>query len=139
MQMIGLPLEYLNKLASQFIFISAFFGGFSASILGTLIISKSENRIVKYLILGSSLSAVCFIVSVSAMTKLVMISTPGFPFDVESQSIFLPRMIGVISFFIGIVSLIFVISTSGWMHSKRLGIATTIIGVLGMILVLISM
>lgn len=131
-----MPIEYLNKLASQFIFISAFFGGFSASILGTLIISKSERKIVKYLILGSSLSSIAFIVSVFAMTKLVMVSTPGYPFDIEQISILYPRIVGIIAFMVGILSLIFVISLSGWMHSKRLGIATTSIGVVGFILFL---
>ncbi|MEL6558998.1 MAG: hypothetical protein AAFQ94_12490 [Bacteroidota bacterium] len=136
MSMMEMPIEYLNKLASQFIFISAFFGGFSASILGTLIISKSERKIVKYLILGSSLSSIAFIVSVFAMTKLVMVSTPGYPFDIEQISILYPRIVGIIAFMVGILSLIFVISLSGWMHSKRLGIATTSIGVVGFILFL---
>ncbi len=131
--MMEMSIEYLNKLASQFIWISAFFGGFAATILGTLIISKSDRKIVKFLILGASLSSISFIVSVFAMTKLVLISTPGYPLKIEEVSLIFPRILGVVTFLIGIMSLIFVISLSGWMHSKRLGIATTAIGVLGFI------
>lgn len=131
--MMVLPLDYFNKLASQFILISAFFGGFSESILETLIISKSDQKIVSHLILVSSLSAITFIVSVFSMTKLFMISTSGYPFDDEGTSLLFPRLVGIIAFIIGIFSLIFVISLSDWMHSKRLGIATTTIGIVGVI------
>jgi len=37
-----LPLPYLKEIATQLIFISSFLGGFSATVLGTLILAKSD-------------------------------------------------------------------------------------------------
>ena len=137
--MMELPLPYLKEIASQLIFISAFLGGFSAAVLGTLIISKSDKKTLKYLILGTALSSTAFIVSVMSLTKLVMIALPGYPFEVSSSDTLFPRLVGVFAFFIGIMASMFVISASGWMHSKRLGILTTIIGLIGTVFIFISM
>ena len=133
-----LPLSYLKEIASQLVFISVFLGGFSASLLGTLIISKTDNKIIKTLIVGTSLSAVSFIVAVFAMTKIVMLATPGYPFEVNEADTVFPRTVGVIAFFIGIFSLIFVVAASGWLHSKRLGYFTTMLGVIAFILILLA-
>lgn len=133
--MTELPLSYLKELAEQIIFISAFLGGFSAAILGTLIVSDKKSKILKSLILGSSFSAVSFIVAVFAMTKLVIISIPGAPYELNNENINLPRIVGSISFFFGILALLFVISISGWLQSKKLGILTSIIGLIGLVLI----
>ena len=133
--MTELPLNYIKELAEQIIFISAFLGGFSAAILGTLIVSDKKSKTLKILILGSSFSAVSFIIAVFAMTKLVMISIPGAPYPLSAESTNLPRLTGSISFFFGIIALLFVVGTSGWLQSKRLGIATSIISLIGLLLI----
>lgn len=137
--MIELPFSYLKEIASQIIFISAFLGGFSATVLGTLILSNNSGKILKTMIMGTSISAVSFIVAVFAMTQLVMLTLPGYPSEVNTGDTIFPRTVGFIAFFVGIISLIFVISVSGWVQSKRMGIATTILGVFGMVLILMSM
>lgn len=133
--MAELSIEYMNELAKQIIFISAFLGGFSATLLGTLILSKRASRVLKLMIVGTSLSAISFILSVFAMTQLMMITLPGYPFNLRISDTLFPRVGGTLSFFIGILSLLFVIAISGWMHSKKLGIFTTCIGVITIVLV----
>ncbi|MBL4708378.1 MAG: hypothetical protein JKY48_08085 [Flavobacteriales bacterium] len=135
--MIELPFPYLNELASQTIFISAFLGGFSASILGTLIVSKRKGRALNILVSGTSVSAIAFIVAVFAMTKLMMMTIPGYPFEVIQSELFMPRIIGVVAFFIGIMALLFVMGASGWLQSKKLGVFTTIIGSIGLLLTIL--
>ena len=136
--MIELPLAYIKEMASQIIFISVFLGGFSATILGTLILSQNSNKILKKLIVSTSLSAMSFIVTVFTMVQLTMLSIPGYPIETSYEDIMLPRIIGIVAFFIGLLSLIFVVSISGWLQSRKLGIVTTTIGIIGLILVLIS-
>lgn len=133
-----LSLPYLNELATQIIFISAFLGGFSAAILGTLIVSKHHGRILKALILGASFSATTFIVAVFSMTKLSMMTTPGYPFPVTKADTMLPQATGIIAFLLGIIALMVVVGMSGWLQSKRLGIATSIIAALGLFCVMLS-
>jgi hypothetical protein len=139
MEIQEIPLSYLKEIAKQLIFISAFLGGFSAAILGTLIVSTKSSKTLKYLILGTSLSALSFIVSVFAMTKIVMIALPDSPFNGNYEATIVPRTIGSIAFFLGIIALIFTISISGWTHSKKLGIATTTLGIIGLVLVFMAM
>ena len=136
--MVELSLPYLNALAAQLIFISAFLGGFSAAILGTLIVSKNSTRTLRALVLSTAFSATAFIVTVFSMTQLVMLTTPGYPLEVNQSDLALPKMVGFISFYLGIIALMTVVAISGWLQSKRLGIATTIIAVTGMIVILIT-
>jgi len=49
----------------------------------------------------------------------------------------LPRVVGVIAFFLGIISLLAMISMSGWTKSKRMGRFTTILGIITLILILL--
>jgi len=137
--MYELPLTYVKELASQIIFISVFLGGFSAAILGTLIVSNNNSKVIKIMILGSSISAVSFIVTVMSMTQVFMMTLPGYPEEVSFESTSLYRIIGFFIFLVGIISLLFVISVSGWVKSRKLGIATTVVGVLGLLLTFFSM
>lgn len=135
--MIELSLPYIKELATQIIFISAFLGGFSAAILGTLIVSKRSGKVFKALILGTSFSATSFIVSVFSMTKLVMISTPGYPLPVDQGDTIVPQILGSMAFFLGIISILSVIGLSGWLQSKKLGIATTTMALISIIVFMI--
>lgn len=133
-----LPLSYLKDLAEQMVFISAFLGGFAASILGTLIFANSDQRILKVMIAGAALSAISFIVTVFAMTNIIITSHPDYPLKIDPSDVNFGRLAGSICFFLGLLALIFVVACSGWVYSKRLGVFTTIIGILGVILVLLS-
>lgn len=137
--MIELSMTYLRELAIQTVFISAFLGGFSASILGTLILSENKHKVLKFLIIGTSLSAISFIVSVFAATQIIMISTEGYPLEVTDETTKMARIVIGLSFYLGVFSLIFVLATSGWVYSKGVGITTTILGIIGLILIFIAM
>ena len=137
--MIELSTTYLRELAIQTVFVSAFLGGFSASILGTLILSKNEHKLLKYVIVGTSLSAIAFVLCVFASTQIIMITTPDYPFEVDKSEFDLPRVVIALAFYIGILALMFVLSISGWIYSKRVGIATSVLGIIGLILIFMVM
>jgi len=132
--MIDLSEEYFRTLAEQSVFISAFLGGISATILGTFVIVKNDSKVFKYMILFSAIAAVSFIVAVFGMTKVQLLLVPNSPFENVKELLMYPRIVGGLGFYFGINSLLVVISLSGWLRSKRLGIITTILGVVTAIL-----
>lgn len=137
--MTEIPFEYWNKLADQIIMISSLLGGFSIAVIANLLVSDLNTRLSRVIMIVSTLAASFFLITVFAMTKILMMTTDGYPVTVTDIDLMLPRIIAVISFFVGIVSLIAVISLAGWTKSKRLGRVTTAIGILSFILILTMM
>ncbi|MCH6233372.1 hypothetical protein [Cognataquiflexum rubidum] len=135
----GIPFEYWNKLANQVITISSLLGGFSIAIIANILVSQNDSRLVKIIMLVSTLAGSFFLVTIFAMTKLLLMTTDGYPFQVAERDLALPRLLGTISFFMGILSLITMISLSGWTKSKRMGRITTGLGILTFILILLMM
>lgn len=131
------PFEYWNKLANQIITISSLLGGFSIAIIANILVSSSDSPMVKRIMIVSTLAASFFMVTIFGMTKLVLMTTDGYPFPVVSADLTLPRLVGTISFFFGIFSLIAMISMAGWTKSKKIGILTTGLGVLTLLLILL--
>ena len=70
------------------------------------------------------------------MTSIIVRTTVGYPIKVSGDDLMFPRLIGFVSFLFGIISLISIISLSGWTKSKKMGQFTTIIGILSLILIL---
>jgi hypothetical protein len=134
---IHIPFEYWNKLASQVITISSLLGGFSIAIIANILVSTSETRLVKSILFVSTLAGSFFLVTIFAMTKLLLMTTDGYPFNVVNHDLNMPRLIGSIAFFLGILALITIISLSGWTKSKRLGKITTALGVITLVLILL--
>lgn len=133
--MTEISIEYLKNLAEQLILISVFLGGISTTILGTIITHKNDSKIFKLMILGLSLAALSFIVTVIGVVKIQLVLTPDSPYQNKDEILMYPRIVSGISFYIGIFSLITVISLSGWMNSKKIGLFTTAIGVISGILI----
>jgi hypothetical protein len=131
------PFDYWNKLANQVITISSLLGGFSIAIIANILVSQNDSRLVKIIMLVSTLAGSFFLVTIFAMTKLMLMTTEGYPFNVIGSDLTLPRIIGTISFFFGILSLIAMISLSGWTKSKRVGRISTGLGILTLILILL--
>lgn len=129
-----LPLEYWNRLAGQQIFISAFLGGFSLTIIASLLVRDISGRYKKRIFKAAIISAASFLICLFASNNMLMMTTPGFPVEVSDNELMLPRLIGGMSFFVGIVSLIVIISLAGWTQSKGMGRFTTIVGILTLIL-----
>ena len=131
--------EYWNKLATQIIFISSLLGGFSILVIANLLISDLKTRLSKYIMVFATLAASLFLVSIFAWTSVMMMTTVGYPNKVVSSDLTFHRMIGVITFLFGTVSLIAMISSVGWIKSKKMGIVTTVIGSLSLILIVLTM
>ncbi len=131
-----LSLEYLRVLSSQLIFISVFLGGVSAGILGNLITSNKSGKLINVMIFGYAIASTAFIVSVFSMTKTLVMVTPGSPFPKPEVFQSATNPLGVLGFFLGIIALLFMIALSGWLKSKKLGIATSIIALIGFLIVM---
>ncbi len=129
--------EYWNKLANQVITISSLLGGFSIAIIANLLVSQAETRLIKVIMVASTLAGSFFLVTIFAMTKLLLMTTPGYPFNVISTDLDFPRWVGSVSFFLGVLSLITMISLAGWTKSKRMGRITTGLGILTLIFILL--
>lgn len=128
-----LPLLYVKELASQITLVSVFFGGISASLLAAWLRLKSDDKKIKVLVVATTLSAVSFMVAVVAMIQVIMIVTPGSPIKVDTD---FSRVLGGLFFMLGMFSLLFVLSYAGWLHSRRVGMVTTVLGGIGALLML---
>ncbi|MFY0592318.1 hypothetical protein [Roseivirga sp.] len=135
--MIELPFEYWNKLAYQLIITCAFLGGFSIAITANLLINKSNDKLHNRILKASTISSGSFLVTVFAFTKILLMTTEGYPLEVTSSAIDTPRIIGMITYLFGIISLLTVIGLSGWTKSKSTGIFTTIVSAITLILILL--
>ena len=134
--MIELQPEYLNKIANQIIVISSLLSGFSIAVLANLLVTTSKGKILNYILITTTIAASSFLVTVFAMTKIVMLTTEGYPMKLESSALHVPKIVGFGTFILGIISLSFLIALSGWTKSRRTGIFTTIIGILTLLMIL---
>lgn len=131
--------EYWNKLATQTVFISSLLGGFSILVIANLLISDLNTRLSKYVMVVATLAASLFLVSIFAWTSVMMMTTVGFPKKIVSSDLTFDRILGVITFLSGTISLIAMISLVGWTKSKKMGIITTIVAGLTLILIFLTM
>ncbi|CAL2094278.1 conserved membrane protein of unknown function [Tenacibaculum sp. 190524A02b] len=135
-----MTLEYWNELAKQTILISSLLSGFSITVVANLLVSDKNNKLFNRILKSATLSAGCFLITVFAMMQISMITTPGgYLKNVTENDFLVPRIIGVIAFFIGLFSLSTMISLSGWTKSKKVGIYTTVIGILTLLFILITL
>ena len=134
-----LSFEYMNKFASQMQFISALLGGFSLTVLVLLFDKNESDKITVNIFRFSILATGAFLISIFAMTNIFMMTTEGFPLEVQGKDLVFPNVIGSISFFIGIISISVIISLFGWTKSKALGLFSTAIGVITLVLIIMMM
>lgn len=134
--MIDITFEYWNKLADQTILISSLLAGFSIAVIANLLASKINTSLLRKMMMAATMAASFFLVTVFAMTKVLLMTTNGYPFEVVNSDLLFPRILGTISFFLGIVSLITVIALAGWTKSKRMGLFTTVAGIFTLILII---
>ncbi len=135
-----ITLEYWNVLANQIILISSLLSGFSITVVANLLVSDKNDRLNNRILKSATLSAGCFLVSVFAMIQISMITTPGgYIKNVVVDDFLIARVIGMITFMIGLFSLTVMISLSGWTKSKKIGMFTTIVGILTLLLIFITM
>ena len=90
---------------------------------------------MKAVVLASSF----FLVSVLAMTKVLMMTTEGSPLKMTGGELKVSTLVGGMTFLLGIISLIGMIALEVWTKSKKLGRFTTVVGVLTLILIVIML
>ncbi len=135
-----ISLEYWNTLANQTLLISSLLAGFSITVIANLLVSNKNDKIMNSILKLATISAGCFLVTVFTMTQISMMTTPGgYLTNVTANDFILPRAIGIFTFFIGLISLLTILSVSGWVKSRKIGIFTTIIGVITLLLILTTM
>ncbi len=137
--MIELPIEYSHKVASQVILISSLLSGFSITMIANLLIKEKESKIINLIFRMTIISASSFLITVFAMTNIVLKTTKGYPLKLISESLTFSSITGLTSFLIGLISLSILISLSGWSKSKKMGIFTTIIGILTFVLIIMNL
>jgi hypothetical protein len=132
----ALPPDYLAEIARQLAFLSAFLGGFAATFLATLVVAGSPKRVAGWTILSSAFAAVAFIVSVSASVMMTIVLHPNAPPRITSSSaIENARLASALAFLVGTYAILVTVGLSGWIRSRRAGIATLLIAGLGIWLV----
>jgi len=137
--MLELQPEYLNKIANQLIVISSLLSGFSIAVMANLLVTKSEMKISNSILKVTTVAAASFLITVFVMTKIMMMTTEGYPLKFENSDLGFIKIVGFATFVIGIISLSVLIALSGWTKSKKTGIFTTIIGILTLIMILLNL
>ena len=135
-----ITLEYWNELAKQTLLITSLLSGFSITIVANLLVSDKNDKLTNRILKSATLSAGCFLVTVFAMVHIIMTTTPGgYIKNVSINDFQNARIIGILTFMIGLFSLSAMIGLSGWTKSKKMGIFTTTIGILTLIFIFIMM
>lgn len=135
-----MTLEYWNAIANQTLLTSSLLCGFSIAVLANLLVSDKNTKLFNRILKFATISAGCFLVTVFSMSQISMMTTPGgYLKNVVANDFLTPRIIGISTYVIGILSLSVMISLSGWTKSKKTGIFTTVIGVLTLLLIFMTM
>jgi len=134
--MVEVSLEYLHKIAEQIIVICSLLAGFSIAVVANFLISETKGGLLNKIMVFATTAASFFLITLFSMTNIIMRTTEGFPFKVSADGLFFPKLVGIVSFVLGIISLITMISLSGWTKSRKMGVFTTILGVLSLVLIL---
>ena len=125
--MVPLKPDYLAAIATQLGSVSAFFGGFAATMLALFLTVGGKSRGSLVAAHASAVAAVGFIITVMASTALIAIAHPHAPPATAARSTEAIRPLLVISFSVGILALLAAVAASGWSHSRAMGWTTTII------------
>ena len=137
--MTEITFEYWNKLAAQTITISSLLAGFTIAVIANFLVSETKTRLKNNIMAASTLAASFFLITVFTMTKLLMMTTDGYPIKVVDNDLLLPRIIGVISFLFGVISLLTMVSMAGWTKSRKMGIFTTTVGILTFLIIIMML
>ncbi len=134
-----MSIEYWNKLADQIIMISSLMGGFSIAIIANFLVSDTSTHLSRITMKAAVLAASFFMISVFAMTKVLMMTTAGFPIKMTGGDLKVPSIVGGLTLLLGIISLLTMISLGGWTKSKKMGVFTTVVGVLTLVLIIVML
>jgi len=132
--MADLSFDYWNKLAGQLVVISSLLDGFSLSAIIPLIEARADSKPMNYIFRSVVIATASFLISIFAMTKIMMMTSQGFPTKVTGSDLLIPRLVGALSFLVGILSIVVVISLSGWQKSGSMKRFTLFVGLLTLLI-----
>jgi hypothetical protein len=131
--------KYLNEYGKQVILICSLLSGFSIAVIANLIVNTSDTRVTNSILIVSTIAAACFLIAVFAMSRIVMMTTDGYPTDTSGREIDLPLLVGASTYTLGLVFLSIFIALSGWTKSRRMGVFTTIVGAITFIMIIVNL
>lgn len=128
--------DFLAEMGRQIAFLSAFLGGFAATFLGILLQSPSTRRRVGWAAGAAAVASASFILAVISGTLLAVVLHPGAPPGIAKPT-FLPqvRILILITFAVGIYSILLSLGLSGWIRSRQLGIVTSMAALISAVIV----
>lgn len=119
---------YLIMAAQQIGALSAFLGGFAATLTGSLSAARLPGRGSAMCIGASAVAAVLFVVALVAATGLGAGLHPDAPASVSAPTrLDLMYASMGIGFMLGVLGLLAAIGAAGWIRSARMGWLTTVL------------
>lgn len=123
---------FLGVWASQIGSLSAFMGGFAATMLVMLMTAEHTGRAVRIAAGLSALAAVAFVAAAVATTTLVAGAHPEAPAAVARAAMHGPaRAIASLCFALGVYALLGAIGCGGWVRGRKMGSTTTAVAIIG--------
>lgn len=119
--------QYIVTVAEQLLFVSAFLGGISATILVTIVVFTSQKKSVNWIVSFASLAACSLLISVVASWRLIILLHPDLMIPINAIVINVLWSGMLIGYGLGFFSLLVSIGLSGWLRTKRDGIITSTI------------
>lgn len=130
--MYPLATDYLNAIATQLASVSAFFGGFAATVFALFLTLGKSSRPAVIAGQASAIAAICFIVAVMASTVLVAITHPHAPLPTARLPTDPARSVLTVSFYAGMLALLISLAAGAWTHSKAMGWTTSVLAALAL-------
>jgi MFS superfamily sulfate permease-like transporter len=122
---------YISDVSAQIGSLSAFLGGFAATFVATLLTMQRADRLMTATITLAVISAVAFIVAVTASTMQVAIYHPDGPPFLDDFPAARIRTTMLLAFLVGTLTLLAGLGCSGWIRSSQLGWITTFVSAFG--------
>ena len=128
---------YLSDVASQIGSLSAFLGGFAATFVATLLTIDRAGRLMAATIALAVISAVAFIIAVTASTMQVAIYHPDGPSFLADFPAARIRATMLAAFLTGTLALLAGLGCSGWIRTRLIGWITSGVSAFGAVMVVI--
>ena len=134
--MIELDPAYQMALAEMMMGICSFMGGFSATIFVTLLTLAKPGLFARIAIGASAFAAVAFISCLTAAVSMTFALHPAAPSTVRDAPLAGMQIMLAVSFILGIAAMLASIGVAGWIRSRALGIFTSVVAGLGLLIAL---
>ena len=134
--MVQLDPAYQLALADMMIGVCSFLGGFSATIFVTLLTLAKPGVFARISIGASAFAAVAFITCLTSAVSISFALHPAAPSAVRDAPLSALQVTIAISFILGIAAMLGSIGVAGWVRSRALGIFTSVIAGVGLLMAL---